>query len=126
MWAHQWATIRNLVVLLSQWGDHLAAAELYGAVLGPGQSFPARGAERARLDAAMDTTTRSLGPHDSERALHCGHQLTAAAATARALAALSGRTGARSRGAARTAPDEPHRMPPLDQRSRTLSCPPGL
>ena len=60
MWAHQWATIRNLVVLLSQWGDHVAAAELYGAVLGPGQAFPARGAERARLDAAMDRTTRAL------------------------------------------------------------------
>ncbi|WP_214366695.1 ATP-binding protein [Pseudonocardia sp. H11422] len=59
-WTHQWPTLRNLVILLTETGAHDAAAVLLGGLetLG-GRMF---GEERQRVDAARTAVVDRLGP----------------------------------------------------------------
>jgi hypothetical protein len=61
MWAHQWATLRNLIVFLGQTGVLEDAARLYGAVTGAGVAFAAHGAEAARLEQTATALRHELG-----------------------------------------------------------------
>ena len=70
---HQLTTLRNLVELLAQLGEHRSAAIIYGAVTGGGA--PSFGAEAQRLAAAWQQVQHHLGVEQAEQLVAKGRRL---------------------------------------------------
>ncbi|HUP73028.1 MAG TPA: winged helix-turn-helix domain-containing protein [Acidimicrobiales bacterium] len=87
MWAHQWATLRNLVVTLARIGQEIDAARLSGATSGPHAPVAAFGAEAKRLDAALRVLGHRLGARRFEELRAEGSALSPNDAVALAIAA---------------------------------------
>jgi hypothetical protein len=87
MWAHQWATLRNLVETLARTGQEIDAARLSGATSGPQAPVAAFGAEARRLNAALRALSHRLGTKRFEELRAEGSALSPNDAVAMAIAA---------------------------------------
>lgn len=68
MWAHQWTTLRNLILLLTRVGEDEAAATLIGAVQTSSTAATAYGADAERMaDAEARLRDRLSGPQYETR-----------------------------------------------------------
>jgi predicted ATPase/DNA-binding winged helix-turn-helix (wHTH) protein len=86
MWAHQWATLRNLVEVLARIEADEEAATLHGAATGPFAPLSAHGAEAQRLDAILAGTRQRLGFERFEELVATGARMSPSEAVATALA----------------------------------------
>ena len=73
-WANQWLSLRHVLGILHQLGDHRAAATLHGALTASGAAYalPFEPADAERLDAVVVDLRGELGPHEFASAVREG------------------------------------------------------
>jgi hypothetical protein len=73
-WANQWLSLRHVLGILHQLGDHRAAATLHGALTASGAAYalPFEPADAERLDAVVVDLRGELGPSEFASAVREG------------------------------------------------------
>lgn len=87
MWAHQWATLRNLVEALARIGHDSDAARLSGVTSGPHAPLAAHGPEAERLAAALREVNHRIGSQRFQELHNEGSALAPTDAVALAITA---------------------------------------